>query len=50
MINDLIDAAIADFRKEKKRARIIEFRLYVKPAERAAYYVINGDYEGKVEY
>ena len=50
MVNDLIDAAIADFRKEKKRARIIEFRLYVKPAERAAYYVINGDYEGKVEY
>ena len=50
VINDLVDAAIADFRKEKKRAQIIEFKLYVKPEERAAYYVINGAYDGKIEY
>lgn len=50
VINDLIDAAIANFRKEKKRARIVEFKLYVKPEERAAYYVINGTADGKVEY
>ncbi|MBQ9492988.1 MAG: hypothetical protein IJR54_04550 [Oscillibacter sp.] len=50
LIDDLIEAATADFRKEKKRAKIIEFKLYVKPEERAAYYVINGTYDGKVEY
>ena len=50
VIDDLVDAAIADFRKEKKRAQIIEFKLYVKPEERAAYYVINGSYDGKIEY
>ena len=49
-ISDLIDAAIANFRKEKKRARIVEFKLYIKPEERAAYYVINGTADGKVEY
>lgn len=50
VIDELIEAATADFRKEKKRAKIIEFKLYVKPEERAAYYVINGAYDGKVEY
>ena len=50
VINDLIEAATANFRKEKKRARIIEFKLYVKPEERAAYYVINGAHDGKIEY
>ena len=50
VIDDLIEAAVADFRKEKKRAQIIEFKLYVKPEERAAYYVINGAYDGKIEY
>ena len=50
VINDLIEAAKANFRKERKRAAIIEFKLYVKPEERAAYYVINGSSEGKIEY
>ena len=50
VINDLVDAAIANFRKEKKRAKIIECKLYVKPEERAAYYVINGAHDGKIEY
>ena len=50
LIDDLIEAATADFRKEKKRAKIIEFKLYIKPDERAAYYVINGAYDGKIEY
>ena len=50
VIKDLQEAAIADFRKEKKRTQIISFKLYVKPEERAAYYVINDAYSGKVEY
>ena len=50
VIDDLIEAAKADFRKEKKLARIINFKLYVKPDEHAAYYVINDAYDGKIEY
>ena len=50
VINDLIEAATANFRKEKKRAQILDFKLYIKPEERAAYYVINGAYDGKIEY
>lgn len=50
VIEDLIEAAKADFRKEKKRAKILSFKLYVKPDERAAYYVINDAFDGKVVY
>lgn len=46
----LEEAAIAAFRQEKKRARITELNLYIKPEEHAAYYVINGNFNGKVEY
>ena len=38
------------FRKEKKRAQIIEFKLYVKPEERAAYYVVNESFDGKISF
>ena len=33
----LIEAAKADFRSVKKRTRITDMKLYVKPEERAAY-------------
>ena len=46
----LIEAAKADFREKKKRTPITALTLYVKPEERMAYYVINGDYEGKIPY
>lgn len=46
----LVDAAVAQFRTVKKRARIAEFKLYIKPEENAAYYVINGDYSGKIDF
>ena len=46
----LIEAAKADFHKEKKRTLVTELKLYVKPEEQTAYYVINGSYEGKVPY
>lgn len=46
----LEEAAIVAFRQEKKRARITELNLYIKPEEHAAYYVINGSFSGKVEY
>lgn len=49
-INDLIERAKAAFKSEKKRTRITEMKLYVKPEERSAYYVINEKSEGKIGY
>ena len=49
-IDELIEQAKAEFRKEKKRTRITDMRLYVKPEERTAYYVINNKTEGKVDF
>lgn len=46
----LIEAAKADFHKEKKRTLVTALKLYVKPEEHTAYYVINGSYEGKIPY
>lgn len=46
----LVEAAKADFREKKKRTLVTSLKLYVKPEERMAYYVINGSYEGKVPY
>ena len=46
----LADAAVAQFRVAKKRARIKDIKLYLKPEERAAYYVINGSFSGKVDF
>lgn len=46
----LTDAAVAQFKSVKKRAGIKEIKLYVKPEENAAYYVINGDFTGKVDF
>ena len=49
-ITTLIDAAKEDFRTVKKRMRITDMKLYVKPEEHAAYYVINGEFNGKVSF
>ena len=49
-IDALAEAAKADFRQTKKRTRVTAMKLYIKPEERMAYYVINGGYEGKVSF
>ena len=49
-VNDLIQMAKDAFRKEKKRTRITGMKLYLKPEERCAYYVINETSSGKIEY
>lgn len=49
-MSTLVEAAQADFHAEKKRTLVTELRLYVKPEERTAYYVINGKFEGKVPF
>lgn len=46
----LAETARADFKQAKKRTPIRSFRLYVKPEDQAAYYVINDSFEGKIEF
>ena len=43
----LIEAAKADFQTIRKRTRIFDMKLYVKPEENAAYHVINRIFHGK---
>lgn len=49
-MNALVEAAKTDFRSSKKRVLITGLTLYIKPEEQTAYYVINGEYEGKVSF
>ena len=48
--NALVEQAKAAFHAEKKRTLITDLKLYVKPEERAAYYVINESYTGKIDF
>jgi len=47
-VNDLVEAAKADFKASHKRTKIESLRLYVKPEEYTAYYVINDSFAGQV--
>ena len=47
-LDTMVDAAKADFRAKKKRTLITDLKLYVKPEDNMAYYVINGTFEGKI--
>lgn len=49
-LDTLVEAAKADFRQEKKRTPITDLKLYVKPEERMAYYVVNEKFNGSVSY
>ena len=49
-VGTLMDAARAAFREVKKRTAIKDMKLYIKPEEKAAYYVINEKFAGKVDY
>ena len=49
-LDTLVEAAKANFRQEKKRTPITDLKLYVKPEERTAYYVVNEKYNGSVTY
>lgn len=46
----LVEAAKADFHSQKKRTLVTTLKLYIKPEEHTAYYVINGNHEGKVSF
>ena len=49
-LDTLVEAAKADFRQEKKRTPITDLKLYVKPEERVAYYVVNEKFNGSVAF
>ena len=49
-LDTLVEAAKADFRQEKKRTPITDLKLYVKPEERTAYYVVNETFNGSVSF
>lgn len=49
-LDTLVEAAKANFRQEKKRTPITDLKLYVKPEERTAYYVVNEKFNGSVSY
>ena len=46
----LAEAAKADFHQTKKRTLITDLKLYVKPEEHMAYYVVNGSSTGSIAY
>ena len=47
---NLAEKAKADFHATKKRKLVMELKLYIKPEEHTAYYVINGIHEGKIPF
>lgn len=49
-LDTLVEAAKADFHQAPKRTLITALKLYVKPEERMAYYVVNEKYNGSVAY
>ena len=49
-VGELMESARAAFREEKKRTPIKDLKLYIKPEERAAYFVINEKFNGKVDF
>ena len=49
-LDTLVETAKADFHITKKRTLVTELKLYVKPEDRMAYYVINGGTEGKISF
>ncbi len=49
-LDTLAEAAKADFHQTKKRTQVTSLKLYIKPEERMAYYVINEKFNGSVSY
>ena len=49
-VEDLVAAAKAAFAAEHPRTKVTDLRLYIKPEERAAYYVVNEKFAGRVEF
>ena len=48
-VEDLVAAAKAAFAAEHSRTKVVDLKLYIKPEERAAYYVVNEKFAGRVD-
>lgn len=48
-VDAIVAAAKADFKAEKGRVAVKTCQVYLKPQEGAAYFVINGDFSGKID-
>ena len=48
ILTGLVDAVKEDFKSQKKRTLITDMQLYIKPEENTVYYVINGNFQGKL--
>ena len=46
----LVEAAKADFHQTKKRTLVTDLKIYIKPEDHMAYYIINGDHEGNIPF
>lgn len=49
-LGELAELAKSDFHAKRKRTLITSLRLYIKPEERTAYYVVNETYTGQVQF
>ena len=49
-LDTLVETAKSDFHASKKRTLVTDLKLYVKPEDSMAYYVINGKFEGKISF
>ena len=49
-IEDLVAAAKVAFAAEHSRTKVTDLKLYIKPEERAAYYVVNEKFAGRVDF
>ena len=45
---NIAEAAKAEFKAATKKSRISSLKIYLKPEEHVAYYVINDDFQGQV--
>ena len=48
-VDDFVAKAEAAFKAENKRKAVNEIKVYIKPEDNAAYYVVNDDFAGKVD-
>ena len=48
--DELFEKAVAAFKAEHKRTAIEKLNLYIKPEDRAAYYVVNEKFTGKIDF
>lgn len=49
-LQELVERAKAAFKEQHKRTLVTDMKIYLKPEDHAAYYVINDSFDGKIEY